>query len=236
MVTMKMSDPNLTIGCYIQGIYSDNFTRDPQLISIKSRANKAIEQYSSKENTVDNCQKLQEFLKVLKAQLVVCKDSEAKFDVMNQLTNIIDNLQTGIDRVPSHTNNSYTPEKKDDKYKGWKCFSEQYQIAMAQYKVNGYRNIPIVWDKTKLEGYMRSVPNVIGMDVFEFFKKYFYDHLLNFVRPTPQECRVISNGGSSEKYVDRAAQICAKSFAFVQLTSTKQNVIIDLSDTDDDED
>lgn len=221
-----IDNPQMPLGFFVGQIYLDNAAKDAGLITLHQQVNMAIKQYKDFKATEENCQQLRHYLEIILVDVLNRPQSDSKDELYTAITDRIETLKTGIELAERETEKISSYElKKDDKYKGWKSFSEQYQKAVEQYQVNGYRNLPIVWDPSKLEGFIRCIPEIKGMDIFEFFKMYFYDQLLNFVKPTAQEAKVMRNGGSSEKYIDRAAQICAKRFAFVQLTSTTQIVI-----------
>ena len=226
-MSRKIDNPSMPLSIFVGQIFTDSEKKDKGLIALHEQANDAIKIFKDAKATAENCQQLRHYLEIILVDVLNRPQSDAKDELYTAIMDRIETLKTGIELAEKHESYSKTlyQPKKDDKYKGWKSFSEQYQKAVEQYKVNGYRNIPIVWDTTKLEGFIRSIPGIKGMDVFEFFKMYFYDQLLNFVKPTPEESKVVRNGGSSEKYIDRAAQICAKRFAFVQLTSVTRIVI-----------
>lgn len=234
MVTMKITNDD-PIGLYIQPVFMTNSTLDKKVQALQGQTNQAISYYSKAAANKENCQRLQNYLKEYQARLVCCRDSEAKFELTNQLTNIIDNLQTGIDRE-SHTNGFTSNHNKPvDKYGGWLSYSEQYQKCLEQYKVSGYQHLPRSYNPNTVEGYIRLIRNVADMDVWEFVKKHGEKMIQKFY-PITKADRKLSDEQFGRRFDSNMASIIKK-FTFVKLTTgSKQNVIIDLSDTDDDED
>lgn len=213
MVTMKITN-NDPIGLYLTRIYVDNRTSDKVIIDVIENTNKAIKHFDSMPATAENCQRLQVYIKHYQALLAGRPDSDVKAEVDTQLTNLIDTLQTGIDREA--TPQTYTKpgtEKKGPDYGG------MLKRAYDRWEVWGWKNRPIVTDTSKLEGYLRAIPGIVGMGYMNLIDKYTTDIIFKFFPPKPEDTKTHEDAC---KYVDKCVSIILQKFAYVQLTSERQ--------------
>ena len=229
---MKITNDD-PIGLYIQPVFMTNSTLDKKIQTVQTQTNQAINYYAKSAADRENCQRLQNYLKEYQAKLVCCRDSEAKFELSNQLTNIIDTLQTGIDREPSYKDDPVSHSSKPvDKYGGWLSYAEQYQKCLEQCRVNGYQYWLKTYDPKTVEGYIRHIPNIADMDILVFVK----DHCENMIKkfyPITKADLELSDEQFERRFDSNMASIIKK-FAFVKLTSHRENVIVDMSDGDED--
>lgn len=219
MITKTIDNPTLPLGCYIQQIYTEETSSNWHLVQAKKQANLAIQEYTNAKANKENCQKLQEYLRLPLAECESLPDSENKEEVTIQLTNIIDTLQTGIDRVPSYKDN---PNWQDEK-SAWESYSEKYQKCLAQYKVNGYKQWPKTYDTNTIEGYIRRIPNVEDMDIDVFVKSHCEKIIKRFFPFTNKVLNMTDE--QFEKWFDANMASVIKKFAFVKLTTKREQVI-----------
>lgn len=219
MITKTIDSPALPLGCYIQQIYTEETASNWHLVQAKKQANLAIQEYTNAKANKENCQKLQEYLRLPLAECESLPDSENKEEVTIQLTNIIDTLQTGIDRVPSYKDNPNWQDKKNT----WESYSEKYQRCIAQYKVTGYKQWPITYDPKTVEGYIRRIKNVEDMDIDVFVKSHCEKIIKRFFPFTNKVLNMTDE--QFEKWFDANMASVIKKFAFVKLTTKREQVI-----------
>lgn len=228
MITRRIDNPTLPLGCYVPKIYTEEASSNWHLVQAKQQANLAIQEYSNAKANKENCQKLQEYLRLPLADCMSMPESENGDEIVTQLTNIIDNLQTGIDRVTSYKDN---PNWQDEK-NAWESYSEKYQKCISQYKVTGYKQWPITYDPKTVEGYIRRIQNVEDMDIDVFVKSHCEAIIKNFY---PFTKKVIDMTDEQfEKWFDAKMASIIKKFAFVKLTTKKEQVVENQYDSADD--
>lgn len=219
MITKTIDNPALPLGCYVQQIHTDEASSNWHLVQAKKQANLAIQEYSNAKANKENCQKLQEYLRLPLAECESVPVSEDRDEVIEQLTNIIDTLQTGINRVSSYKDSPNWQDKKNT----WESYSEKYQRCIAQYKVTGYKQWPITYDPKTVEGYIRRIKNVEDMDIDVFVKSHSEAIIKEFY---PFTKKVIGMTDKQfEKWFDANMASIIKKFAFVKLTTKKEQVV-----------
>jgi len=208
MVTLKITN-NDPIGLYVSSVYTECPKNDRVLIEQQDMANKAIKHFAGMPANRENCEALQNYIKFYHATCVHRPDSDAKTELLNALTNIIDTLQTGIDREPARApegTRELTPLQRwlESSYNRWKMRDLS-------------RRKPIT-DQNTLEGFIRNIPNITSMGFHEMMDKYGTTLVTKFFKTTEDD---LKDDESVYKFVDRCTFKIADIYVLVMLTSTK---------------
>jgi len=219
---------NDPLGFYILPIYLEQASTDYQLVVYQEQANKIIKEYSSKPANRENCQELKTYLNHTLALCTTRPDCNSRKALMSAIEEIIEVLQSGIDR---EENRYYTPPA--DK-KPVRTFGTRLAEAVDRWHMWGYKNRKIVTDVNELEGYLRSLPDIATIDAMSFIGKY-WDTVCDKFFPIPDNVSV----AETEHWLDKVA--LTKLFqvlAYVQLTSnhlSTQRILNIYNETDEPE-
>jgi hypothetical protein len=229
------------LGLFIHTLYTQS-NKSRAYIAVQSMANEAVRFYLNKPANKENCQNLLTYLNESLAELNQLPDCDAKSELVEQIEKRIsllkDAIQPAHPGVSTKPSNNYRPGNEN---KGgsanWRSYDERYEACLKAYKVNDcYKKFPTTKDPNTLEGYIRNIPNVDGMSVNVFLDKYVPDLLkrVNFVKKVGKDEYVeIKDYELTGKTIDLLVTHFLKKFAFVQLTLSKpDNVIEDQTASD----
>ena len=192
-------------GMFIMKVLLDP-TSDRSIIQVQDATNLAISHYFNLPATRENCETLKGYMNHYLALCNNCKDSEVKEDLKSQLTNIIDTLQTGIDREQSYTKNSSGKEGR--------TLTQMLTQAESRWKLWHWWDRKINTDPNTIEGYIRAIPGLMDMNIYEFRDKYIPAMYWKFFPPKED----FADDEAEFRYFDT---VCAKIihwYAFVKLT------------------
>lgn len=173
--------------------------KETDIKTLRDEANRVIKQFSNLSANSTNCQKLKDALDGIETELFGKPETPERNKLFDEVAERILTLLTGIESVKVYEKPSWGELVKRERKR------QSVNKCVIDYLH------PILTERNTLQGFLRSIPNIITMDFSTVMRAYLNDYKLLFkLVPPKKEDKTL--GG----YFDRAGLIVCKEYVFVQ--------------------
>lgn len=202
----------MPISTFITLIYAQGARGDSKTIGYKDQANETIKQFWGAPSTKENCQRLQAYLQDVVVDLMQCDQTKHRDEVIDELSDRIATLQTGIDAHMKRENPDFKPETKEQYWNGYVRRCEERAKVLVQYW-EGIGRQPVT-DPNTLEGYLRTIPGVGKLGLYSILNDHIEYIMTNFI-PSNQE-EIDGGDAGARHYAHRVVGEVAKTLTYIR--------------------